>query len=171
MGEFGKGGPAGENNVDDHDGFGGRRPDEDVAWFVVGAFVRELQRLVANNEGVFFLEDSVGDWPGGVGVRESFKVEERLHMGNVVFDCFIKNVGAADVVGVSVAVNEMGYWFGGDTFDGCLKLVADCWRTVDGDDADVTDEEHGLVAAVSDKVGTTSQIFQTIAHLRVDRRS
>ena len=47
LAEFGEGSPAGVDDVDEHEGFGGGAVDEDVAWFVVGAFVGELEGLVA----------------------------------------------------------------------------------------------------------------------------
>ena len=54
LAEFGEGGPAWVDDVDEHEGFGGGGIDEDVAGFVIGALVGELEGLVAEMEGFIF---------------------------------------------------------------------------------------------------------------------
>ena len=66
LAEFGEGGPTGVDDVDKHEGFGRGGIDEDVAGFVVGALVGEMEGLVAEMDRFVFGEDRVGEWAGGV---------------------------------------------------------------------------------------------------------
>ena len=70
--------------------------------------------------------------------------------------------GAADVVGVGVAVDEVRDGQGGHVANGIEQLGADGGRVVDNDDAFGGDEEEGLVASVGDHVGTLPEGFRIV---------
>lgn len=71
-GQLREGHPAGEDDVDEHEGFGGGGVDEDVSGEVVGAFVGEVEGLVADVEGFVFFEDDVREGPEGIEGWEGF---------------------------------------------------------------------------------------------------
>ncbi len=54
--EAGEGDPAWEDDVDEHEDFGGGGVDEGVAFEVVGAFVGQFEGLVAEFEAVVVCE-------------------------------------------------------------------------------------------------------------------
>ena len=160
-----KGNPAGIDDVYKHEDLGGWDVDEDVAFDVVGAFVRKFQGLVADFELIVFLECLLGRRT--VGILHLSEKVGRLKVGDG-FDLVVEDEdGAADVVRMGMTVDEVR--------DGLVRYVADCveefptdsgWA-VDNDDALVRDDEEGLVASLCYHVGAVAEGFHGIA-LRPD---
>lgn len=73
-------------------------------------------------------------------------------MGDVFAHGIVKYVCAADVIRMAVAVDEMSDWLVRHAFDGGLELVADRWRTVDEDDANIADEKDCLIDSFGDEI-------------------
>lgn len=133
-----KGHPAREHDVDEDQDFLERGVNEDVSGDVCLAFVGELEGLVPEVEGVGRGEGDGGE--GTVGVRDG----EEVALGEGVGDDggVGEEGGCADVVGVVVAVDEVGDGEGGGVVDCPEEFVADCWGGVDEDDAFGGDEEE-----------------------------
>ena len=105
-GEFGEGDPAGVDDVDEQEGLLNGGVDEGVVGGVVGALVGEFEGLIADVQGIVALEGC--GWEGTVGVGALGQEVFGLLVGD---DCGVavdEEVGAADVVGVVMGVDEVG---------------------------------------------------------------
>jgi len=63
-----------------------------------------------------------------------------------------QKIGAADVVGVCMAVHDVGDWRRGDGTDCCEESWAERGRMINHDHGLACDEEHDLVRTVRDHV-------------------
>ena len=170
--DVGEGGPAGEDDVHDHEDFLHGGVDEDVAGLVVQALVGELEGLVADAEGVVVVEDDVGKGSARVvDVGEDFLCEPVRDAGDFGLRFDSDERGCADVVCMRMGVDEVG--------DGKVCRVAHCveqtmaesrW-SVDEDDALVRDEEDAVVLIVCHHVGSMAERLDTPTGNIVDRRA
>lgn len=172
FGEFAEGDPAWEDDVDDHEGFWGGGVDEDVAWFVVGAFVAQPQCLISHSYDLLFLKNDIWKWTRWVQVRaEALQDAACVDVSDVLFDCGVEEGCAAVVVGVRVAVDEVRDGLVCDCFYGQGDFVPDCWGRIDEYYALCADEEEGLVGALGYHVGAVAEVLDAVAELGVDGRT
>ena len=147
-------GPAGEDDVDEHDHLLGRGPDEDVPGLVVVAPVLEFERLVADAHVLPAPEDPRRD--RAVRVVHVAQHPRRLLVRDDLDARLDEQECALDVIGVRVAVDEGPDGRVGEVTDRVFDPYAQVRRAVDDDDAFVGDEEERLVYALGhDCVGPT----------------
>lgn len=131
--------PAGEDDVDYHDGLGGRGVNEDVSRLMAWSFIGEFEGLVADADFVFLLKDAVWDWSCGIECGYPFEVQQCFHLSDVMCNNFVEDVGATNVIGVGVAGYEVRNWLTCNALDGGLKFLADRWGAVDCNNAGITE--------------------------------
>lgn len=142
-------GPAGEDDVDEHEDLLAGSEDEDVSWLVVGALVGKMQGLVAYRQVEVVGECEGGSRTviGGVGLGEFGVGVFMGNVGDVSIGTLLllKEVGGTDVVCVGVTVDDVGDGEEGDGFYGFLDVLANGWGGVDEHDTGAGYQEDCLV--------------------------
>ena len=168
-GEVEKGGPAGVDDVDEHEDLAVGHVDEDVAWLVVRAVVGKFNGLIAEGDGEGGGEGCVwqravvrGERGDGAEEDVCFGVGDVLHSvvaGTVcrgrlvcwrVRSAGSKDASSSDMVVVRVAVDEFLHRLVCNVGDCILQIYAERGRVVDGDDSVTGNEKEGLVSAAID---------------------
>jgi hypothetical protein len=140
--------------------------DEDVAWLVRNAVVRQFEDLASHLEGVTISEGHRGQR----AILVAGPREEALRFFVCDDDGHIpERSRAADVIDVRVAVDEVRNRLVRNLPDAFENVVGIRRRRIYDDDAGVVDQEYRLVDVIGDHVEAAAEILQPICLARIER--